>query len=469
MTEQREDVVATIERYFDDGDFLAELRRRVEIRTESQEPTGQSACWDYLEREIKPVLEAIGYDISIHNNPDNRYGPFLVGCRHEGETLPTLLTYGHGDVVRGLPEQWRDGLDPWAVTVEGTHWYGRGTADNKGQHSVVIAALRQLLLSRGKHGFNSKILIEMGEEIGSPGLDAFCAQEADLLAADVFIASDGPRLDPRKADVSLGNRGGIAFELLVDLRAGSQHSGHWGGVLKDPGIILAQALASLTDRHGRILVPEWLPKNIPPKVMEAIRGLPFDPASASFDIPTGWGEPGLSVPEKIYAWTGFIILAYVTGRPENPVNGVQPWAKATCQLRFTADADHQQFLPALRRHLDGLGFEDVQIKLVERNFFPAWRTDPDNPWVDWILESVARTTGEHPNLVPNSSGGLPSEIFARHLNLPVIWIPHSYSGCKQHGPDEHVLAPMVREALAIMTGLFWDLGEAPPSFEPKGP
>ncbi|MGI9499999.1 MAG: M20 peptidase family dipeptidase, partial [Geminicoccaceae bacterium] len=73
-----------------------------------------------------------------------------------------------------------------------------------------------------------------------------------------------------------------------------------------------------------------------------------------------------------------------------------------------------------------------------------------------------RTLGERPNLVPNSSGGLPSEIFGRHLDLPVIWIPHSYGGCKQHGPDEHLLAPMAREALAIMTGLFWDLGERPP-------
>ena len=64
-----------------------------------------------------------------------------------------------------------------------------------------------------------------------------------------------------------------------------------------------------------------------------------------------------------------------------------------------------------------------------------------------------------PILMPNSSGGLPSEIFARHLGCPVIWIPHSYGGCRQHGPDEHVLAPLMREGLAIMAGLFWDIGE----------
>lgn len=69
------------------------------------------------------------------------------------------------------------------------------------------------------------------------------------------------------------------------------------------------------------------------------------------------------------------------------------------------------------------------------------------------------TLGYRPNLIPNSSGGLPSRIFADSLDVPVIWIPHSYGGCRQHGPDEHLLASTTREALSIMTGLFWDMGE----------
>jgi hypothetical protein len=40
-------------------------------------------------------------------------------------------------------------------------------------------------------------------------------------------------------------------------------------------------------------------------------------------------------------------------------------------------------------------------------------------------------------------------------------VPHSYPGCSQHAPDEHILLPVTEEALAIMAGLFWDLGEMP--------
>ena len=462
MSGNRDGAIARAHAYFDSGAFREDLSRRVAIPTESQEPDRAPDLRRYLADEIAPWLEPHGYTCRIFDNPDESGGPFLIASRHEGDDLPTLLTYGHGDVVRGIPEQWRADLDPWSLTVQGDRWYGRGTADNKGQHSIIMTSLAQVLAERGSHGFNSKILIETSEEVGSPGLDAFCAQQKNALAADVLIASDGPRLKPEKADISLGNRGGLAFDLKISLREGSRHSGHWGGVLEDPGVILAHALASITTPRGRILVPEWLPKSVPKGVTEALKGLEIDAADPTLVMPADWGEAELSIPEKKFAWTSFIILAFVTGRPENPGNGVQPDASARCQIRFTVDADHDTFLTALRRHLDAHGFEQVRIEPVDRNYFPAWRTDPDNSWVDWTLASVERTLGYAPDLIPNSAGSLPSELFARNLDLPVIWIPHSYSGCRQHGPDEHLLVGITREALAIMTGVFWDLGEATP-------
>jgi acetylornithine deacetylase/succinyl-diaminopimelate desuccinylase-like protein len=255
MSGTREGALARAGRHFDSGAFRDDLQRRVAIPTESQEPAQAPQLRRYLDDEIAPWLAGHGYTSKVFPNPDPAGGPVLVAERHEGDDLPTLLTYGHGDVVRGIPEQWRAGLDPWTITVEGERWYGRGTADNKGQHSIVMAALAQVLDERGRHGFNSKLLIETSEEIGSPGLDTFCGAHKDRLQADVMIASDGPRMKPSHADVKLGNRGGIAFDLQIHLREGSRHSGHWGGVLEDPGLILAHALASIADQHGRIQIP----------------------------------------------------------------------------------------------------------------------------------------------------------------------------------------------------------------------
>ena len=62
-------------------------------------------------------------------------------------------------------------------------------------------------------------------------------------------------------------------------------------------------------------------------------------------------------------------------------------------------------------------------------------------------------------VIPNASGGLPGDVFVDHLGVPLVWIPHSYNGCKQHGPDEHFLRPIGRQGIAAFAGLWWDLGE----------
>src|SRR6202042_82562 len=143
---------------------------------------------------------------------------------------------------------------------EGERIYGRGTADNKGRHSVNITALAAVLEERGALGFNCKVLIEMAEEVGSAGLRELCAQHRDhLLKADVLIGSDGPRIAPGEPTIFLGARGGYPIDLIVELREGAHHSGNWGGLIANAGIVLAQALAPITDARGTILVPEWRP------------------------------------------------------------------------------------------------------------------------------------------------------------------------------------------------------------------
>jgi hypothetical protein len=77
-----------------------------------------------------------------------------------------------------------------------------------------------------------------------------------------------------------------------------------------------------------------------------------------------------------------------------------------------------------------------------------------------VAQSMERTAGIAPNICPNSSGGNPSEMFREELGVPVIWIPNSYAGCGQHGPDEHALAVLLREGLGLMAGVFWDIGNS---------
>jgi acetylornithine deacetylase/succinyl-diaminopimelate desuccinylase-like protein len=446
--------------HFDSGAFLAELARRVAYRTESQNPDSGPTLLAYLTGEMAPALDRLGASSTIVANPAGG-GPFLIGHRHEDDTLPTVLVYGHADVVLGQPERWREGLSPWEVVVEADRWYGRGTADNKGQHSINLAALEQVLGARGgRLGFNLKVLIESGEEAGSPGLREMGEQRAAELAADVLIASDGPRLTAPRPTVFLGSRGQVAFTLSVNLREGSYHSGNWGGLLRNPATVLANAIASLVDERGVIRVPGLRAPEIPDAVRAALAdvvpgGQPGDP-----DIDEDWGEPGLSAAERMMGANTLEVLAFTAGTPEQPVNAIPGNARAHCQLRFVVGTDWTRLAAIVREHLDAHGFGMVEVRVD--NTMAATRLDPEDPWVRWALTSVERTTAKRPALLPNLGGSLPNDVFADVIGMPTVWVPHSYPACGQHGPDEHLLGSVARESLGIMAGLFWDLGDGAP-------
>jgi acetylornithine deacetylase/succinyl-diaminopimelate desuccinylase-like protein len=456
----RDGAIAGAMRFFDGGGFRDRLAGLVAIPSTSQDPAHQPDVQRYLDAAIRPWLERMGFAVAIHPNPQAGFGPILTAERLEDPARPTILTYGHGDTVRGLEDQWREGLDPWRLTEEGDRWYGRGTADNKGQHALNLAALEAVLAERGgRLGFNLKLVLETCEECGSVGLRDFVAGHADLLAADVLIGSDGPRVMPDVPTIATGTRGTFHFDLVVDLRPGGVHSGHWGGLTTDPAVVLTHALGTIIDWRGKILVRDWLPRNgVPASVRAVLAGCEVGGGGEAASIDADWGEPGLTAAEKIYGWNSFIVLAMVSGRPENPVNAVEPNARAHCQIRYTVDTDPATFEPALRRHLDAEGFPGVRIENAGVRM-PASRTDPSDPWVRWTVESMERTLGRRVQVIPNSSGGLPGDVFVDHLGVALIWVPHSYNGCKQHGPDEHFLVAPAREGIRAFAGIWWDLGE----------
>ena len=148
----RDSAIAKAQSYFDSGVFREDLARRVAMSTESQNPDQASMLIEYLEAEIKPTLKALGF--ACHVLSEGKW-PFLLAERIEDMLRPTVLGYGHGDVVRGLDDGWDEGLSPWRLTERDGRWYGRGVADNKGQHSINICALQAVLETRGRLGFNA--------------------------------------------------------------------------------------------------------------------------------------------------------------------------------------------------------------------------------------------------------------------------------------------------------------------------
>ncbi|HTC98015.1 MAG TPA: M20 family metallopeptidase [Bradyrhizobium sp.] len=453
----RTDAIANAHQLIASGEFLKTLERRVAFQTESQNGGRPKELRAYLEQEMRQSFAELDFESRIVESPGGK-SPFLVARYQEDAKLPTVLIYGHGDVVDGMEGEWRDNLDPWKTTKVGNRVYGRGTADNKGQHSINLAALEVVRKARGgKLGFNAKFLVEMGEETGSPELNAVCASLRDELKADLLLASDGPRLSADRPTIFLGCRGGIRIHLDVNLREGGHHSGNWGGVLANPATILANAIASLVDEQGRMKLEALKPPRLTNQIRAYLADVEVKPSADEPALSENWGEEGLSAAERLYAWNTLEVLAMSSGNIDKPANAIPGHARAVLQLRFVVGTKHEQVVDAVRTHLHGKGFTMVEVSATQS--FIASRTDFDSPWIKWAADSIHKTTGSPPAVLPNFGGSLPNDVFSETLGLPTIWVPHSYPGCSQHAPDEHILLSVTEEALGIMAGLFWDLGE----------
>lgn len=465
--ETRTDLARRAGEFVRSADFIDRLSRRVARRTESQAPGGGPAALAYLSEELVPELDELDFVSTIHDNPESDEHPLLVTKRVEDPKLPTVLLYGHADVQFAHDSQWAEGLDPWVLTRDGDRLYGRGTADNKGQHSVNTVALKTVLDGlRAEHGtgearlgYNITILIETAEEAGSKGLRSFAAAHADDLSAELFLASDGPRIAAEVPTLFLGSRGALNFRLIAHERDGDHHSGNWGGRLRNPATVIAAAINALVDATGVIRIPALRPEDPPASVLDAVAKLPDIVEEGAPETDPDWGEPGLSPAERVFAFNVLEVLALDAGDPTQVVNAIPGTASASMQLRYVVGTDVSDFENRVRTFLEEQGIHGVAVEL--EHCMPATRLDPEARVVTAAVDSIRETTGLDVAVEPNLGGTIPNDVFAEVLGLPTVWVPHSYPGCNQHAPNEHALVSILEQGAEIMTGMFWDMRMRP--------
>lgn len=447
------------------ADFFSLLAARVARRTESQARGNGAEAHAYLDEEIAPELATLGFEPHILPNPESDDHPLLVASRIEDESLPTVLLYGHGDVQFAHDSQWDEGLDPWVLSQDGDRLYGRGSADNKGQHTVNTLALATVLRAldsdpaRAQLGYNVTVLIETAEEAGSLGLNGFAAAHSEELRADLFLASDGPRIAAEAPTLFLGSRGALNFRLVCHERDGDHHSGNWGGKLRNPATVIAAAINSLVDVEGVIRIPDLRPPAPPASVRAAVADLPDIVEDGAPTVDPDWGEPGLTPAERVFAFNVLEVLALDAGNPAQVNNAIPGQAAAHMQLRFVVGTDLSSFETRVRAYLESQGITGVDV--IAEHCVPATRLDPEAAVVAAAAQSIVDTTGLKPAIEPNLGGTIPNDVFAEVLGLPTVWVPHSYPGCNQHAPNEHALSSVLEQGAQIMAGMFWDMKANP--------
>src|SRR5699024_3920602 len=290
-------------------------------------------------------------------------------------------------------------------------------ADNKGQHSVNTVALRTVLdglgagngAAKARLGYNVTILMETAEEAGSKGLRSFAAAHAGDLSADLFLASDGPRIAAEVPTLFLGSRGALNFRLIAHERDGDQHSGNWGGRLRNPATVIASAISTLVDGNGVIRIPALRPEDPPASVLDAVAKLPDIVEDGAPETDPDWGEPGLSPAERVFAFNVLEVLALDAGDPAQVVNAIPGAASASMQLRYVVGTDVSDFENRVRSFLEEQGIHGVAVEF--EHCMPATRLDPGARVVMAAVDSIRETTGLDAAVEPNLGGTIPNDVF----------------------------------------------------------
>ena len=231
--------------------FITELCDFVRIPSVSADPTHKddvvaAAGW------VASRLRAAGAEnVSVMPTGGHPcvYGDWL----HAGVTQPTILIYGHFDVQPAVPlELWT--TPPFDPDIRDEKVFGRGASDDKGGMLIPILSFEAMMKTDGKLPVNIKFIFEGQEEIGSPNMPDFVAENRTLLAADMIFSSDGLQWTADEPNIVVGLKGLSSMELKVTGAKSDLHSGLHGGAVANPLLALSQILAGLKNAEGEILV-----------------------------------------------------------------------------------------------------------------------------------------------------------------------------------------------------------------------
>lgn len=365
--------------------------------------------------------------------------PVVYGEKIIDKNKPTVLVYGHYDVQPAEPlELWHSG--PFEPVIKDGKVYARGSADDKGQFFMHVKALETLVETKTM-STNIKFLIEGEEEIGSPNLGNFVAENKELLKADVILISDSSMLSMDHPSLDIGVRGLSYIEVEVTGADRDLHSGIYGGAVANPVTILAKMIASCHDENNHITIPGFYDDVLEASAEERalMNEAPYDENEYKKEVGVNelWGEKGYTTNER----TGI--------RPTLEINGI--WggylgegaktvlpSKATAKIsaRLVPDQSSAKMTRLLLDYFTRIAPPSVTVKAFEHHGGEPYMTPIDSKGYQAAAKAVEKTFGKMP--IPVRGGGsIPiCSILEKELGVKIIFMGFGLDSDNLHSPNE---------------------------------
>jgi acetylornithine deacetylase/succinyl-diaminopimelate desuccinylase-like protein len=372
--------------------------------------------------------------------------PVIIGEIPGPEGAPTVLLYGHYDVVpAGDESKWES--PPFEATERDGAIYGRGAADSKSNILVHVGALRAWA---GRPPVGVKVLVEGQEEVGSPLEDGYPSEHPEPFRGDAILVADGGSIRAGQPSLTVSLRGDARITVEVRTLASNKHSGQYGGAAPDALIVLLRALATLWDEHGDLAVEglrreEWTGETYTDAEFRALveieDGLPI----------VGTGGLG----SKIWSGAAITVLGIDAPAVEGAPASVQAHARAVLNVRVHPEQPAAEAQAAVIRHLEARRPFGVPLEISvgatgdgfrARSSGPAWDAMVAAMSAAWGADTVEIATGGAIPLVKAMSEGVPDAA------MFVFGATDSFANI--HGPDERVLVDEWEKAVLAETLFF---------------
>jgi acetylornithine deacetylase/succinyl-diaminopimelate desuccinylase-like protein len=376
------------------------------------------------------------------DSPEPGAHPIVYADWTNAPGQPTLLLYGHYDVQPPDPlEEWIS--PPFDPDLREGNIYARGAADDKGQLFILMESVAQCLRKNGGHlPVNVKFLIEGEEESGGQHIDRFVTENTQALSADAAVLCDTAMFAPEIPSLTIGLRGIVYGEIVVQGAAHDLHSGDYGGAAPNAVEAVAQIISSLKSRDGKILIPGLYDRVLPPSAAEiaAWKRLPFDPeqfrarevgstalaGEAGFDVLTRiWARPTLEVHGIRGGYTG-----------EGAKTVIPANASAKISLRLVPGQNPGEVVEQLASAVASACPTGVTARFVPMHTSPPCLIDPENPYVSKAAKALENVFGGSTAYI-RCGGSIPIvNLFKQKLGIPAVLPGFGLPDDQIHAPNE---------------------------------
>ena len=417
--------------------FLEELFSLIRIPSISSKTENKADMVRCAER-WKELILAAGADKAEVMPTDGN--PVVYGEKMVDPKAPTVLVYGHYDVMPVDPEElWN--TKPFEPVIKDGKIWARGADDDKGQ-SFMHAKAFEYLVKTGQLTCNVKFMLEGEEEIGSTSLYGFCEKNKELLKSDIILVSDTSMIATDTPSITVGLRGLTYLEVEVKGPNADLHSGIFGGAVANPINILCQMIASLTDERNRITIPGFYDDVL--VVSEEERALmaqaPFnlEEYKKALDIEEVHGEEGYTTIERTGIrptldvcgiWGGY------TGEGSKTVLPSEAHAKVS--MRLVPNQNSQKIAELFQKHFEAMAPKCVKVKVTPCHGGEAYVSPIDMPAYKAAEKAYETTFGKRP--IPTRSGGSIPIIagFEKILGVKSILMGFGLGSDAIHSPNEN--------------------------------